>query len=139
MNKEQALKAMVDKFLGWRVPDNFQPDAFIRFDRERAEQHGYSPTGPHWPVGTNLLSADQARAMFEHCAGEVAATLEAQQAKIDSLMLEFCPAEMTQDQLENWRNHQRLVSPERAAIIEKVFAEHFGEIRAPRTPNPEPR
>jgi len=28
------------------------------------------------------------------------------QAKIDSLMLEFCPDEMTQEQLDNWAAHQ---------------------------------
>ena len=29
-----------------------------------------------------------------------------QQAKIDSLMLEYCPNEMTQDQIDNWGKHQ---------------------------------
>ena len=29
-----------------------------------------------------------------------------QQAKIDSLMLEYCPDEMTQDQMDNWEKHQ---------------------------------
>ena len=32
--------------------------------------------------------------------------VEAQQAKIDSLMLEYCPNEMTQDQIDNWEKHQ---------------------------------
>jgi len=31
---------------------------------------------------------------------------EARQAKIDSLMLEYCPNEMTKDQIENWEKHQ---------------------------------
>ena len=30
------------------------------------------------------------------------------QAKIDSLMLEFCPEEMTKEQLDNWERHQRI-------------------------------
>ena len=30
------------------------------------------------------------------------------QAKIDSLMLEHCPDEMTPEQLENWERHQKL-------------------------------
>lgn len=29
------------------------------------------------------------------------------QAKIDQLMLEFCPEEMTQEQIENWEKHQK--------------------------------
>lgn len=28
------------------------------------------------------------------------------QAKIDSLMLEFCSEEMTKEQIENWKQHQ---------------------------------
>lgn len=35
-----------------------------------------------------------------------------QQAKIDSLMLEFCPDEMTPMQLANWAAHQQAVDPE---------------------------
>lgn len=30
----------------------------------------------------------------------------AKQAMIDSLMREFCPEEMTKDQIENWKKHQ---------------------------------
>jgi hypothetical protein len=29
------------------------------------------------------------------------------QSKIDSLMLEFCPDEMTKEQKENWAEHQQ--------------------------------
>lgn len=32
---------------------------------------------------------------------------EAMQAKIDALMLEFCPGEMTAEQLERWASHQK--------------------------------
>ncbi len=58
------LSAMVDAFLSWRLPDDFGPDAYISFDREKAKEH-LAPYGG-WPTGTNLLSADQARAMFEY-------------------------------------------------------------------------
>lgn len=34
---------------------------------------------------------------------------EAQQAKIDALMFEFCPEEMTQEQIIEWGKHQRSV------------------------------
>lgn len=33
--------------------------------------------------------------------------LEAKQAKIDALMLEYCPSEMTQEQRDEWAEHQR--------------------------------
>lgn len=36
--------------------------------------------------------------------------LAAAQAKIDSLMLEYCPDEMTPEQIENWGKHQKAVS-----------------------------
>jgi hypothetical protein len=51
--------AMVSRFLGWRLPDSFSPDCFISFNRERARETG------SWPIGTNLLDAQQARAMLE--------------------------------------------------------------------------
>lgn len=55
--KEQLAKA-VDRFLSWRLPDTFAPDGAIQFHR---------PERPlDWPVGTNLLDAEQARAMFAH-------------------------------------------------------------------------
>ena len=55
------IDKMVDRFLIWKLPDDFGPDSSITFDREKAKQ------GPHcWPVGTNLLTADQAREMVKH-------------------------------------------------------------------------
>lgn len=55
------IDKMVDRFLGWKLPEDFSPDCYITFDREKAKQN------PHcWPVGTNLLTADQARAMVKH-------------------------------------------------------------------------
>lgn len=35
--------------------------------------------------------------------------VDAKQAKIDALMLEYCPEEMTQEQIDNWASHQRVV------------------------------
>ena len=35
------------------------------------------------------------------------------QAKIDSLMLEFCPDEMTEEQFKNWSKHQVPASPDK--------------------------
>lgn len=31
------------------------------------------------------------------------------QSKIDELMLEYCPDEMTEEQLNNWKKHQKIV------------------------------
>lgn len=60
MNKTMIDK-MVDRFLGWKLPEDFAPDSYVTFDREKAKQN------PNfWPVGTNLLTAEQARAMIAH-------------------------------------------------------------------------
>lgn len=53
------IDAMVDRFLAWKLPKDFQPDGGISFKP--------SVTHPEsWPIGTNLLTAVQARAMLEH-------------------------------------------------------------------------
>ena len=38
---------------------------------------------------------------------ELERQLDAKQAEVDALMLEYCPSEMSQEQLENWAAHQR--------------------------------
>ena len=65
---EEANKAtieqMVDRFLGWRLPQDFAPDCGIAFDGRKDDQWN---SGKTWPIGTNLLTATQAREMFEYC------------------------------------------------------------------------
>lgn len=39
---------------------------------------------------------------------EAKQVIDALEAKIDALMLEHCPDEMTPEQVENWEKHQRL-------------------------------
>ncbi len=53
-----VTSAMVDRFLSWRLPNDFAPDCGITF---KPVNHPNS-----WPVGTNLFTADQATAMLEH-------------------------------------------------------------------------
>lgn len=45
----------------------------------------------------------------------------AKQAKIDALMLEYCPDEMTDEQVHAWGLRQRKVSPEKEAEINKIL------------------
>ena len=56
---------MVNRFLGWRLPDDFNPDCGISFKRVYNEASPYG-TSIHEPTGTNLFDADQARKMLEH-------------------------------------------------------------------------
>ena len=43
--------------------------------------------------------------------------LNAKQAKIDALMLEYCPNEMTPEQIEEWGKHQRRVDIDLKSLI----------------------
>lgn len=55
------IKAMVDRFLGWRLPDDFAPDSGISF------KPGPTQYLPHcWPTGTCLFTAAQAEQMFRY-------------------------------------------------------------------------
>lgn len=58
----KVTEEMVSRFLGWRLPNDFAPDAGIKFT---PSNHPDAMTHL-WPVGTNLFNADQARAMLEH-------------------------------------------------------------------------
>lgn len=56
---EDQIKYLVDRFLCWRLPKNFNPDAGISYTAP-----SYAETCP--PTGTNLLDATQADAMVRH-------------------------------------------------------------------------
>lgn len=63
------VKHMVNRFLSWKLPEDFRPDAGISFNPEynveyRAER-GLPPIS--WdPIGTNLLTATQAEEMVRY-------------------------------------------------------------------------
>jgi len=54
-NKMELIKIAVDRFLGWKLPDDFSPDGGISFKK-----------GPFDTIGTNLFTAQQAQEMFEY-------------------------------------------------------------------------
>lgn len=60
MNNEQ-IKHMVERFLSWKLPENFNPDGGIRFERMR-----YKDNLHPMPTGTNLLDAVQAEEMVRY-------------------------------------------------------------------------
>ena len=66
---------MVNRFLCWKLPEHFNPDCGISFVRDY-NQHTPYPA-KHEPIGTNLFSADQARAMLEHVLASDIETVEA--------------------------------------------------------------
>lgn len=64
---EQAVQgftdAMVDRFLGWKLPDDFAPDCYIKFIPPKDLPEAHRPTG------TNLLHAGQAKEMLQQVVG----------------------------------------------------------------------
>jgi hypothetical protein len=61
---EAQIKHMVNRFLAWRLPEDFNPDGGIVFEKVFNEQTAHPMK--HTPVGTNLLDAAQADAMVRH-------------------------------------------------------------------------
>jgi hypothetical protein len=61
---DEQIKYMVDRFLGWKLPSNFNPDGGISF-KTTFNDHLPQPM-KNEPVGTNLLDAMQADAMVRH-------------------------------------------------------------------------
>jgi hypothetical protein len=61
---EQQIKHMVDRFLCWELPPNFNPDGGISFEPvgSAGTPHEYKRK----PSGTNVLDAEQATAMVRH-------------------------------------------------------------------------
>jgi hypothetical protein len=61
---DDQIKHMVERFLSWRLPENFHPDDGISF--EPLFNVGTPHEMRHTPSGTNLFDADQADAMVRH-------------------------------------------------------------------------
>ena len=70
-----------------------------------------------------LVTWEQLDAILAALRHEVELTKEnrGKQAKIDALMLEYCPDEMTPEQLAEWGKRQRRASPEREAEIDAAL------------------
>lgn len=62
---EALVKHMVDRFLGWRLPEHFHPDAGISFQPTFNEHSSFGPM-KNEPIGTNLFDAEQAAAMVRY-------------------------------------------------------------------------
>lgn len=67
--QKQQVSNMVNRFLGWRLPEDFQPDAGITFEKEYNVSYNANegrPPSIHEPVGTNLFNAQQAEEMVNY-------------------------------------------------------------------------
>jgi len=79
MSKKQIDK-LVDRFLCWKLPENFCPDCGISFTP-------FHPNGTtrFEPVGTNLLTADQAKQMLSEVAPPDEEVIELMEATANML------------------------------------------------------
>lgn len=68
--QQPDIQGMVNRFLGWKLPTDFCPDCGINFDGRKDDDWNKNKT---WPIGTNLFTADQAKAMFEYCLAKQSA------------------------------------------------------------------
>lgn len=64
MMTEAQIKHMVNRFLSWKLPENFNPDGGVSFKKMFNEHTGHPMRAE--PSGTNLLDAVQAEAMVRH-------------------------------------------------------------------------
>lgn len=82
------LDQVIARFLSWRLPEDFAPDGGISFDRHlRAEM----------PVGTNLFSFTQAKAMFEHALSTTAVSLSRKDATVDPIAVGYLELKIVLD------------------------------------------
>lgn len=66
---EQQIKHMLDRFLGWRLPEDFHPDCGIMF--MDVYDNGTEQGGKFEPTGTNLFTAQQAEEMIKYITKEL--------------------------------------------------------------------
>lgn len=65
--RDAMVKHMVDRFLGWRLPEKFSPDTGISFKPEYNVEYNAArglPPCIHQPTGTCLFDAQQAKEMI---------------------------------------------------------------------------
>lgn len=64
--RNSDVSEMVNRFLCWKLPKDFAPDCGISFKCESDYDHPEYGRTKFEPTGTNLFTAQQAKAMFEH-------------------------------------------------------------------------
>ena len=68
MNDAQ-IKHMVEQFLRWKLPEDFNPDGGISFQRDYNQNTPHP--AKHEPVGTNLFDYNQATEMVHHMLADL--------------------------------------------------------------------
>lgn len=82
------IKECVNRFLGWKLPDDFNPDCGIKFEKPYSDNQIYKPTG------TNLFNAEQAKSMFEYVLAGATSELFQNPAPVTSMQGDSEPKTM---------------------------------------------
>lgn len=80
-----TIEKAVSRFLCWKLPKDFNPDCGISFTRESAYKHPEFGRTLYEPIGTNLLTAEQAKAMLEHVCDPLLTALQEHASEIEQL------------------------------------------------------
>lgn len=81
----QYIKESVNRFLGWKLPADFAPDAGITFKPNANPDSPIELQYKHEPVGTNLFNDPQATAMLTHVAKPLLDRIVELEAEVDHL------------------------------------------------------
>ena len=80
-----TLEKAVSRFLGWKLPKDFNPDCGISFIRESSYEHPEFGRTLYEPIGTNLFTAEQTKRMLEHVCEPLISALRERDAEIEAL------------------------------------------------------
>jgi hypothetical protein len=136
---EAQIRYMVERFLGWRLPDNFNPDAGISFKRDFNE-HTAHPM-KHEPVGTNLFDAVQTEAMVRYLVDGMPQSVASECSAAQPTKAEITDKDrLLADRIINelaprWDTAEKLHA--KAMIVEAIFETKMVLAGADRSPDTE--
>ena len=87
MKNDELIKYLVDRFLCWKLPKDFNPDCGISFDGRKDDEWNINK---QWPVGTNLFTASQAKSMFEHLLSQDIESEESAYSNENDNWINYC-------------------------------------------------
>lgn len=110
-NIENWENEIINRFLGWKLPENFNPDGGISFKRDFNEHTAYPMKNE--PTGTNLFDAMQAREMVRYILGDT----------IDSLLIHA--------KLDTIEKIRKVIEGKKKEV-DNLHYELFGEVTYPQ-------
>jgi hypothetical protein len=100
--KDDQIKHMVNRFLGWQLPENFNPDGGVSFKKVFNENTPHPMK--HEPTGTNLFDAVQAeemvRYMVEGIFEEATASPVSDRAHLQVLLAQAITARLKEEVID---------------------------------------